>query len=374
MQQALSRISARLLSLDVYRGLTMAAMVLVENPGTWPVFRQLEHARWGEPLTFTDWIMPSFLFILGLSITLSLGRRIDAGVSRNKLFQKICVRTIILFGLGVGLHLFYFALFGRFRLPGILQRIALVYFFSALIFLISKWRTQAVILIVLLVGYWIILTVVPVPGVGPANLEPGTNLADWLDQTLIGKLLRNPRSDPQGLLSTIPAVGIGLIGLLAGHWLRRKDRPHKKTLGFLVAGILLIVLGKIWSLEFPMIREIWTSSYVLYTTGFALCGWGVCYWLVDVRKWTKGWTKPLAAYGTSCIFVFLASHVVGALPYAVRIPVGSDHSTLQAAIIQSLFAGWLTPQMASLLFACAVVLLWLIPLWIMYSKNKIIKI
>jgi predicted acyltransferase len=123
-----------------------------------------------------------------------------------------------------------------------------------------------------------------------------------------------------------------------------------------------------------MIREIWTSSYVLYTTGFALLGWGLCYWIIEVKKWTGSWTKPLAAYGVSCIFVFLASHILGALPHAIRIPAGGENPTLQTIIIGNLFRSWLSPQNASLLFALCVVLLWLAPLWFLYSKNKILKI
>jgi len=364
----------RLLSVDVFRGITMAAMVLVENPGMSQVYRQLRHAHWGDAITFKDWIFPFFLFIMGLSITLSLAKRLKAGISRSKLFKKIIIRAIILFSLGMSLHLFYFAFFGRLRIPGILQRIAIVYFVCAVVFLFTSWRIQIGIIAAILLGFWILMTVVPVPGIGPANLNPETNLAAWLDQTLLDGFLRNPKSDPQGILSTLPAICIGLIGLLAGQWLQRDLNPQKKTLGFLGAGIGLVLLGWAWSLQFPILRHLWTSSSILYPPRLTLLVWGLCYWIVDVRG-LKRWTKPFAAYGVSCIFIFLASHFVGALLYIIRIPTSSGKSfSFQRVIMDNLFVSWLSPQNASLLFALSVVLLWMIPLWLLYSKRIYIKI
>lgn len=352
----------------------MAAMVLVENPGMWPVYRQLRHSNWGEPITFKDWIFPFFLFIMGTSITLSLSKRLKAGVSRSKLFQKVLIRTIILFSLGMLLHLFYYAFFGRLRIPGILQRIAFVYLVCAVLYLLTSWQTQIGIIVAVLLGYWILLTVVPVPGIGQANLNPDTNLAAWLDQTLLDGFLRNPQSDPQGVLSTLPAICIGLIGLLAGQWLRKDLTPEKKTLGFAGAGIGLAILGRIWGLNFPILKDIWTSSYVLYTSGFTLLAWSLCYYIIEVRKF-KRLTKPFAAYGASCIFVFLASHVAGALFHLTRIPsVAGKIISLQTVIVDNLFLIWLSPQNASLLFALCVVLSWLIPLWVLYNKGIYIKI
>lgn len=366
--------SQRLLSLDAFRGFIMAAMVLVENPGTWPVYHQLYHAKWGESITFTDWIMPFFLFAMGISLVLSLTRRRTSGASQLKLAQKVIWRSIILFGLGILLHLFYFALFGRMRIPGILQRIALVYFVCALLFLLSSRKIQVLSVFILLFGYWLLMTLVPVPGIGPANLEADTNLAAWMDQTLMGSFLRNPRSDPQGLLSTLPSIAIGLIGMLAGQWLLKRNEPRKKAGGFLMSGVILMAGGWFWGLFFPMIRELWTSSYVLFTTGIALVVWGAVYWLVEVKE-HKNWTKPLAAYGASCIFIFVISHVIGAIPYAIRIPVSEGQNpSLQAFFMRYVFQSWLTPQNASLAFALCVVLFWLLPLWIMYNKRIYIKI
>jgi predicted acyltransferase len=352
----------------------MAAMVLVENPGTWPIYRQLQHAKWGDPITFKDWIFPFFLFVMGISITLSLTKRLKSGISRSKLFQKIITRTLILFSLGMLLHLFYFVFFGRFRIPGILQRIAIVYFVCAVLFLLTSWRTQIGIIVAILLGYWILMTVVPVPGVGPANLNPETNLAAWLDQTLLDGFLRNPKSDPQGILSTLPAICIGLIGLLAGQWLQRDINPERKTLGFVGAGIGLVIIGWVWGLKFPILRDIWTSSYILYTSGFTLLTWSLCHWIVDTRGF-KRWAQPFAAYGVSCIFVFLASHVVGVLFFLIRIPTATEKTiSLQRVIVDNLFLSWLGPQNASILFALCVVLLWMIPLWFLYNKRIYIKI
>ena len=352
----------------------MAAMVLVENPGTNPIYRQLQHAKWGDPITFKDWIFPFFLFSMGISITLSLTKRLKAGISRSKIFQKVLVRALILFSLGMLLHLYYYIFFGRFRIPGILQRIAIVYFVCAVLFLWTSWRAQIGIILAILLGYWVLMTAVPVPGIGPANLSPETNLAAWLDQTLLDGFLRNPRSDPQGVLSTLPAICIGLIGLLAGQWLQRDLSPEKKTQGFMGAGIGLVLIGWIWDFKFPILRDVWTSSYILYTSGFSLLAWGLCYFIIDVRK-LKRWTKPFAAYGASCIFVFLASHGVSALLYLIRIPsISGDSVVLQRVIVDNLFLSWLSPQNASLLFAICVVLFWMLPLWILYDKRIYIKI
>ena len=175
----------RLLSLDVFRGLAMAAMVLVENPGSEHIYPPLLHAQWhNEPITFKDCVMPLFLFAIGVSITLSLSRRLQSGVSRGKIFRKIIIRSLIILALGLLLHLMYFLDSNRMRIPGVLQRIALVYFICASIYLISSWRTQLAVLIVILAGYWAILTLVPVPGIGPANMNPDNNLCAWLDRTV----------------------------------------------------------------------------------------------------------------------------------------------------------------------------------------------
>jgi predicted acyltransferase len=289
------------------------------------------------------------------------------------LARKVIWRSFILFGVGLLLHLFYFVLFGRMRIPGILQRIALVYFVCALLFLFTSRKIQIFSIFILLAGYWLLMTLVPVPGIGPANLEPDTNLAAWMDQTFMGGFLRNPRSDPQGLLSTLPCIAIGLIGALAGQWLLKKNAIRKKAAGFLLSGAVLMAAGWAWGLVFPMIRELWTSSYVLFTSGIALVSWGVFYWLVDVKGY-KRWTKPFAAYGVSCIFVFFISHVIGAIPYAIKVTVDGQHPSLQALIMKDFFLTWLNPQNASLVFAVCVVIFWLIPLEIMYRNRIFIKI
>lgn len=366
--------SKRLLSLDVFRGLTMAAMVLLENPGTTPVYRHLRHSAWGESITFKDCIMPAFLFILGLSITVSFTKRAKARAGRFRLFRKIAVRSLTLLLLGLLLHLFYFALFEKFRIPGVLQRIAVVYFISASLFLISTWRSQLVITAAILLCYWGLMTLIPVPGMEKTGLEPETNLAAHLDRAVFGEHLRNEKSDPQGLLGTLPAICFGLIGMLAGHWLLREKKPLEKTAGFLVAGILLIILGRVWAPAFPIIRDINTSSFVLYTTGLAMLAWGACYFLVEClgMKW---WTKPFAAYGVSCIFVFMASHILAVFPWIIRIPIQwAGKRPLQEVIMKGTFPDTMSPQNASLIFASIVVLLWLIPLWVMYNRRIIIKI
>jgi len=370
-----------LLSLDVFRGLAMAAMVLVENPGLdrkEDIYAPLLHADWHtEPITFKDCILPLFLFCMGISLTLSLARLLRSGASRLKIFRKIVLRSFIILALGLFLHFLYYVFYGVMRIPGVLQRLALVYFICGCLFIITSWRTQLVVLLIILIGYWLLLTLVPVPGIGPANLDPDTNLVAWVDRAVFNGYL-HPRfktSDPQGLLGSLSVVSSCLLGMLTGHWLSRNTRPNKKLLGFFIAAVGLIALGRFWGLVFPISRDLWTGSYALYTTGLAMSAWSLCYWLVEVQNFQK-WTKPLAAYGTSCIFVFVASHVFDLLLREIRIPTGGQNSiAVHDLIMNVFFSSWLSyPPNASLLFAFCIVLFWLLPLYFMYQKRIYIKV
>lgn len=296
----------RLLSLDIFRGMTVAAMILVNNPGSWTdIYAPLQHASW-HGCTPTDWIFPFFLFIVGVAITLSLQKRKERG--DKDLVLPILKRAGILFFLGLFLNGFPFFDLSQIRIPGVLQRIAIVYLATALLFLKTSWKTQGTIAAALLLFYWAIMTLIPVPGIGKPGLEPTNNLAAWLDSLLLpGHLWAKSKVwDPEGLLSTIPAISSAIIGILLGHWLNsQKDSATKASWIFIFANVCLAI-GLIWDTVFPINKNLWTSSYVLYTGGIALHIFGMCYWISDVKGYTF-WTKPFLVYGSNAITVFFLS-------------------------------------------------------------------
>ncbi|MEM9931831.1 MAG: heparan-alpha-glucosaminide N-acetyltransferase domain-containing protein, partial [Bacteroidota bacterium] len=282
----------RLLSLDVFRGMTIAAMILVNNPGSWShVYSPLLHAEW-HGVTPTDWVFPFFIFIVGVSIAFAIGKRKAQQASRPAVVRKILVRTLLIFGIGFFLNAFPYFRMQTVRIPGVLQRIALVYGATALLFLYLSPRQLFWAGVGCLLAYWGLMTLVPVPGGYAPNLEPGTNLGAWLDRTLLGNHLwsQSKTWDPEGLLSTLPALGTSISGILTGVWLRTEKSGFEKVAGMMVVGTLLLALANTWHLTFPINKKIWTSSYVLYTAGVALLVLGTIYWLVDMkgyRRWAQ---------------------------------------------------------------------------------------
>lgn len=277
----------RLVSLDVFRGLTVAAMILVNNPGSWDsVYPPLLHASW-HGCTPTDLIFPFFLFIVGVSIHFAYHRVLSEGLTK-KIFLKILKRTLIIFALGIFLAWFpVFSLerLSSLRIPGVLQRISIVFFFCSLIYLRTRWLTQIRIAVILLLGYYISMTFIPVPDIGYANLEPSTNLGAWFDRLLLdGHLWAQSKTwDPEGMLSTIPAIATGILGMLTGQLFLKVDDPRERVVWMFFSGAILIVSGLAWSMIFPINKSLWTSSYVLYTGGIAMQFLAACYWMVDVN-------------------------------------------------------------------------------------------
>ena len=373
----------RLLSLDFFRGLTVAAMILVNNPGSWAnIYAPLRHAEW-HGCTPTDLIFPFFLFIVGVSISFALGSKKDH-VKHSKLITTAFKRALILFGLGLFLSLFPrvftepLETLKTVRIPGVLQRIAIVFFISAVIFIKTTQKTQFKILIGVLVGYWLLMTFVPVPGVGYPNLEKETNLGAWLDRTLLSEahLWRSARTwDPEGILSTLPAIGTGLFGVLIGSWLRRKDKQDAVKISWMFSiGILAVIIGLIWDLFFPINKALWTSSFVLYAGGLATIGLALCYWMIDVQGYKKG-TKPFVVYGVNAITVFFLSGLIPRLLNMISIQ-SADGSKIGAKewMYPAFFTPYFSPINASLAGAIIFIFIWLAILWWMYNKKIIIKV
>ena len=367
---------ARLLSLDVFRGITVAAMILVNNPGDWGhIYSPLRHARW-DGCTPTDLVFPFFLFIVGVSIVYALSGKKADPTTHGKTILRIVKRSLIIFGIGIFLALFADFDFVNLRIPGVLQRIAVVFLFSSIIFLKTSTRVQLFLMAFILLLYWGLMTLVPVPGIGQPNLEPSTNLGAWLDNKLLpGHLWASSKIwDPEGILSTLPAIVTGLSGGLGGKWLRQPTEAAHKTTGLLLYGNLAMLAGLAWNLVFPINKALWTSSYVLYTAGLAAIGLGICYWFIDVKGHRFG-IKPFAAFGMNAITVYV---IAGLLPdifnmIQVTGPAGKSMG-LWRYLNEILFVPYFNPENASLLAALLFVLICFIPIWIMYQRRIIIKI
>jgi predicted acyltransferase len=376
----------RLLSLDVFRGIAIAGMVLVNNPGTWSaIYDPLEHAQWNG-WTPTDFVFPFFLFIVGISITLALGKRVETnGVDRG-VYLKILRRTLLIFGLGLFLATFPFYNFTKgewldistVRIMGVLQRIAVCYLFASLIFIHTNWKKQVFIAAGLLILYWLLMTLIPVPGCEITTFnDKACNLAAYLDRTILTEnhIWRSAKVyDPEGLLSTIPAIATTLAGILAGHWLRTKRDDIEKVAGMLFFGVTLTAAGWFWGLFFPINKALWTSSYVVFTAGLALCFLGFCYWLIDIKGY-KFWTKPFVIFGVNALALFVGSGIMARILGLIRVagPEGKDIS-LQQWIFTNIFLPLAAPIDASLMYAICFILVWLFLMWLLYRKKIYIKV
>ena len=369
--------NGRLVSLDAFRGITIAGMILVNNPGTWSaIYPPLAHAEW-HGWTPTDLIFPFFLFIVGVAITLALGRRAESEGERGKLSWKITKRSLIIFGLGMFLAGFPYFNLATIRIPGVLQRIAVCYFCAALIFLKTNWRQQALIASALLLLYWLLMMLVPVPGYGAGLIDSKeANLAAYLDRLILGAhIWRAGRVyDPEGILSTLPAIATTLCGALAGRWLEARRAPYETAAGLFVAGCVAIMAGWLWGLVFPINKPLWTSSYVVFTAGMALQLLALCYWLIDIKGYRR-WAMPFVIFGVNALAVFVLSGLLARLLglWQLARPDGSNVS-LQRFIFERFFASWAAPVNASLYYAICFTLLWLGLMALLYRRRIYIKV
>ena len=368
--------SGRLVSLDVFRGLTIAGMVLVNNPGTWSsVYWPLLHAEW-HGWTPTDLVFPFFLFIVGVSITLAFGRRVEEGTVKRELYFKVLKRAAIIFGLGLFLNAFPYFQLSTVRIPGVLQRIALCYLIASLIFLTTKVRTQLLIALGLLVVYWLLMTNLAAPGWAAGDLTKEGSIASFVDRKLLGAHIwrQGKVYDPEGLLSTIPAIATTLLGVLTGHWLRNERTRMEKVVGMFVAGAVCVALGWMWNKGFPINKPLWTSSYVLFTAGLGLQLLALCYWVIDIKGYRR-WAWPFEVFGVNALALFVGSALMVKLMGLIRLP-HSDGTQIssQGWIFRNLFLSWASPINASLFYAIAFILLWLLLMWLLYRKRIYIKV
>jgi len=361
---------ARLDSLDVFRGATIAAMILVSTPGTWnAVYTPLDHAVWNG-WTPTDLVFPFLLFAMGAAVPFALERRRGAP---RRIRVHVLRRAAILFLLGLLLNAIETppALdLATFRIPGVLQRIAIVYAAVAALTERTSRRTQVGAAVALLLGYWALLTLVPVPGVGRGVLTPEGNLASYLDRLLLGRHLLTRFYDPEGLLSTLPSIATALCGVFAGTWLK-EPRVANRTAWLWAAGLAAMLAGFAWGLVFPINKNLWTSSFVLLSGGLAAQALAFCHWFVDTMR-VRVLSKPLAAYGRNPLAAYFLSVGFDAVLTRWRIAEGGS---LKGLLYRAAFLSWLRPaELASLGYALAYVVLWGVVLFEMHRRRIFIGI
>jgi predicted acyltransferase len=398
---AISPARERLLSLDVFRGITVAGMLLVNDPGTWSaIFPPLEHAEWNG-WTPTDLIFPFFLFIVGITTHLSMSARRARGDEDSALVKQILRRGVIIYLLGFAMAMFPFYQWGpiqslpnpttwekviyrieHVRLLGVLPRIAIVYICAALLMLKTTLKQQIIIIATLLFGYWFAMTLVPVPGeheIGALLLHThDRNLAAYLDRLILGTnhtWIGSVTFDPEGPFSTIPAIATAMLGVIAGRWIALKEKPLLERIsGVFAAGSIGMVIGLMWNWSFPINKNLWTSSYVMFTAGMACVTLATIMWVVDYSN-VKGWTKPFVVFGVNPIVAFVGSGVMARLIYTLwHVTYNGKSTAVQDATYQSVFLPWLPPRVASLAFAISFVLLWYGILSILYQRKIILKV
>jgi len=367
--------------------LAVAGMILVNNPGSWAyVYAPLRHAEW-HGATPTDLVFPFFLFGIGVSMSFSFAARTARGDSRAALWRHVAKRSLIIYGLGIFLAAYPSFDLSTVRLTGVLARISWAYLASATLVLFLTRRALVIVAAACLAGYWALLALLPVPGFGAGDLSPEGNLAAWLDRALLGVHIWRGAGgvyDPEGLLSTVPAVSSVLAGLFAGDLLRTARTKGaapagngRATLLLAACGIVLIGAGLAWHQVFPINKPLWTSSYVLWSTGWSLAALATLYWLVDVRGFRRA-SLPLVVYGANALAVFVASGLLAITLIVVRVPVPGSTSgetvSLYARIYEVAFASWAGPLNGSLAFAAATVLFWLAVAWVLYRRDIFIKV
>jgi predicted acyltransferase len=373
--------SPRLMCLDIFRGLCVAGMIVVDNPGNdtkayWPIM----HADWNG-WTPADFIFPSFLFLVGISLVFSTASRLQRGQSRAQILLHALWRTLLLIAIGFLVNASPIVGFDihTFRFEGVTQRIALCYLAAVALELWSGRSGQVIALAACVIGYWAIMRFVPVPGYGVPGrdipfMDPDRNLAAWLDRKLFMGHLYNVTRDPEGILHTIPAIGTTLAGVLTGHWLRSMKSQAAKAWGMFLVGALGLTAGVLWNRWFPINKNLWTSSFVLFTAGFVLVFLALLYWILEIRQWRRA-TMPILVLGMNAITAFVADAVVYGPGYSFNAkgPSGASMSWHEAAQAYLESFGLSTPTASLIYSLVALSFCWFL-LWLLWRKRVFIKV
>lgn len=355
----------RLLTLDVFRGLTIALMILVNNPGNQTAYSWLCHSTW-HGCTLADLVFPSFIFIVGVSLAFSLSKSLLLGAPLSSLILKVIKRASLIFLIGLLLNAFpYHFSFETIRVFGVLQRIAICYLFGAILFLTSRAQTQALIMLGLMIGYYLIMS---------DNLTQEGNLAAYIDRLIFSSAhLYGKNFDPEGLLSTVPALATMLLGNLTGIWLLSNHSQKMKVQLITLAGIFALISGWLWSFFFPINKHLWTSSFVLWTGGFAIILFALCYWLIEIKK-CKKWAKPFEIFGINAIAAYVLQSFLSKLQELIHIS-RIDGSTVNLRLfITEFFYGRVSLPCASLMYAFSYMIFLLFICLLLYRNKIIIKI
>jgi predicted acyltransferase len=405
----------RLVSLDIFRGVTIAGMILVNNLRAWtdtPRFPRLTHAPWNG-CTLVDLIFPFFIFIVGVTSVMALDRRIKMGESLVRLYGRIFTRTAALFFLGLVAcsyflcgwlfqslcppaetqksiwaiflspptdnNVFFFSL-ADLRIPGVLQRIALVYLVVSILVIHTRWRVQAIVAGALLLLYWGLMSL---PGF---ELQPGKDLGAFIDRAVFGEahLWRFTRTwDPEGLLGTLPAIATGLAGALTGHWLQSARDGRDKLIGLFLFGFLSIVVGTAWGYVFPLNKYLWTSSFVVYTAGYALMFLAAWYWLTDIQQAEAVWARPFVWLGMNPLVAYCGAQIGTLALSALYIGTPTHHTHLITIILNTIFGAnwdvlgqsrWQDPRWPSLYWALLYLTFWTLLMGLFYRKRIFLKV
>lgn len=375
----MSPATARLTSVDVLRGLAVAGMILVDNPGDddkafWP----LQHVEWNgfHP---ADAIFPTFLFLVGVSMVLSFSARLARHESRSDIFKHAIRRSVILIVIGLLVNAFPVYHLADWRIEGVLQRIALCYLFAAALVLWSGRTGILIATLACLFGYWALLRLAPVPGLGVPGrdipfLDPDRNIVAWLDRKLFTGHLSNTTRDPEGLLSSIPALGTCLLGVMTGRWLQSPREPMVKVAGMSVSGTACIGVGLLWNLVFPINKYVWTSSFVVFAGGISLCALAILHWALEIRRWQGRWTIPILVLGMNPIAAFVADALVYGPGYSYSV-TGADGTTtdFHAVLGAHLVPLGVGPGVASLLYSVGALLFCWLLLWLLWRRRIFLK-
>ena len=360
----------RLISLDFFRGMTICLMIIVNCPGSWStVYPPLLHAEW-HGVTPTDLVFPFFLFIVGVSIVLAYSKKKQSGSISGTVYTKILRRSLIIFALGLFLALFPSFDFANLRVVGVLQRIALVFAICSVIYLHTGWKAQLWIGVGCLFGYYLLMCFVPYGDSAAGTLAPGDNLAAWIDQYITPGRMYQKTWDPEGFFSTIPAVGTGITGMLIGAIIiAKKLTNHVKIIWIFSFGLIWFATGYMWDYIFPANKHIWTSSYVLISSGLAAMFLALSMWIIDEQGY-KSWTKLGVVFGSNAITAYVLH---GVLLRLFQIPVSGDQG-IQGLWMSGLQDISMSGQLASFLWAISYMLFIYSIIYVMYRKKIFLKV
>jgi predicted acyltransferase len=363
-------------SLDAFRGATMALMVLVNNSGDGAhTYGPLNHSEWNG-WTITDVVFPSFVWIVGVSMTLSLGGRLERGATKSALMLQAFRRAAIIYALGLLTYLFPFFDFSTMRVLGVLQRIGICYFIASAIYLWTpKVRSQIIWIVSLLAGYWLIMMLVPTPGYGAGRLDLEGNISHYVDRIVLGahNYSGTKTWDPEGIISTLPAIATALFGILAGHVLRlKKSLPERTTILFL-AGNILIALGLICDTWLPINKKLWTSSFALFMAGLDFVLLAGFVYLVDGKGYKRA-VQPAVIMGMNAITIYMLSELLATCLGVIHWGTGATTTSLQTWLYKTCFTPLASPYNAALLWAVVFVLLMYAVAYAMYRKKWFVRI